>query len=364
VPIDSDGPITLSSGALNIGDHTGSGDSIYHGPVTAAMGTVLWVTGGGGISTFLGSVDADYVRNYSGTAFNYEGQLSQPANRYISGNELHRTCAGIRHADCHGNNKCDSANNPLEMTFDTLNVESGIADFHEIDLNLQHLRVGRGGSTSETILRAGDISVANSFDWGSGTLTGPGTDLSLAVGSETTFFNVNGAGGVFWELNGRTLNNHGTVHLVTNPWLRTILFSGGSTLNNYGTLRSDSLYNFELRTSGTGETFNNYGTVTQAGSGGINGSLVFNNFGTVNVDTEYMTFDGGGTNAGTIIGASGTKMRFSGTTSLQPGSMITSDGDVEFNDMLIDQIAGHSGAGNFGTLAPITVNLSSAVMSL
>jgi hypothetical protein len=123
----------------------------------------------------------------------------------------------------------------------TLAVD-GSADFHGTALSVADLTLGGPQQyVADATLTAGDITVTDRFDWLSGTVNGPGTALTIALPASLLLSQNWAAGGVFWQLDGRALNNYGTATVVFQPTGnvgQALLLSGGAAFNNHGASRS------------------------------------------------------------------------------------------------------------------------------
>jgi hypothetical protein len=155
LPINSDGPITLSSGALNLGDHTAGTDSIYHGAVTAGPGTLLWLTGGNSASTFYGAFDVDHVIYYTGTAFNFYGSYHSIRTDAAAETNITGPVIGFGTLNVQGTmNIAPAVGGPVTLTFDSLNING-------------------------TLNTPDDLIVTGGFSLNGGTVAGSGTLLEL-----------------------------------------------------------------------------------------------------------------------------------------------------------------------------------------
>jgi hypothetical protein len=230
------------------------------------------------------------------------------------------------------------------------------ADFHGTALTLADLSLSGVGNVSpltSTSLRAGGVTINHQFTWGSGTLSGPGT-TTIAAGATLVLSHNAGAGGTFWDLDGRVLNNYGTAQFFAAPFDETLLLSGGSVFNNYGSFQGANGRTVVVSGSGTGEVFNNYGTIAQAGSQQMAFELPVNNSGTVNVPTGLLAMDGGGNDSGSIVGAAGASVRLGGTMTLAPpvlGQASTSVDTLAWSGATLNyQIAGPNPGTGFNQI--------------
>jgi hypothetical protein len=119
----------------------------------------------------------------------------------------------------------------------------------------------------------------------------------------------------------------------TNDWSGAgdvILVNG--TFNNLPGAIFQARSEGDFRWNGGVNTFNNAGTFVKTGTNAIMfASVQFNNAGLVNLDEGTLSFSGGGTNSGTINLPAGTSLILGGNHSFLPGSALTGDGTVNFD---------------------------------
>jgi hypothetical protein len=169
--------------------------------------------------------------------------------------------------------------------------------------------------------------------------------------------------------NGHTLNNGGYATWTDgNIWL-----TNGSTLNNLAGATFDALTDQPLqKTYGTTPTFNNAGTFRKAAGAGttylgedVNGEVLFNNSGEVDVLTGTLRFLGGGTSSGSFVVAAGATLDFGpGTHNLTAASCISGAGNVRLSADLLSRVgtvnvAGTYSVGGDTSLPAGTLNLLS-----
>jgi hypothetical protein len=165
----------------------------------------------------------------------------------------------------------------------------------------------------------GNLVVAGTLTWNSGTMSGNGTTtinsggfLALTTGATKTV--------------SRTVNNSGAATISGGSG--TLQITSGSVFNNLSptgtfTVQTDSIF------SNTG-TFNNSGTFTRNTSAGIVSiQLNFINSGTVNVVTGTLRFLVGTSTHGGTYNFTGADLEFTGGTH-------TVDGSLTGTDLLID----------------------------
>jgi hypothetical protein len=166
---------------------------------------------------------------------------------------------------------------------------------------------------------SGTLIVWGNFVWNSGTMSGSGrtiveTNSTLQINSE------------FASLNTRTLENAGTTKF-TGPGSLTV--TGGAAVTN----RPGALLHVQNAAS-IGGVFNNgrldnAGTFRKSGSGTatFGTGVLFNNTGTVEIETGTLSLAGGGTNSSTFTTAPTAIMEWTGGTfTLIPGSHLNGTG--------------------------------------
>ena len=187
---------------------------------------------------------------------------------------------------------------------DTVHITSGVTVTLNTSADCADVTLGTAGS-NPTLTGSGTLTVRGDFLWTSGMMSGSGRTI-LEPGA--TLDLANPGAGVF-SLNTRTLENGGT-----------ILWSGAGNLNMSSgaviTNRVGAL--FEIRTAAGpsaasgANRFDNAGTFRKAASGGtttVGGSVAFNNFGTVELQTGTLLCSGAFNNNGTVSLSPGTTNR-------------------------------------------------------
>ena len=171
--------------------------------------------------------------------------------------------------------------------------------------------------TGVAVTGAGNLTLNGAFTWSAGTIQGAGAFTS---GGTTK---LDGADKV---LAGRTFDANGPVN-----WNGTglLTLSNGATFNNNATMTVSN--DFQMIGTGTGpNTFNNAGTFTKS-AGNITGFIttIFNNSGTVNVDSGKLSFNGGSNSSGTFNVAGGAILEFgTGTHVLDAASSVAGAGNL------------------------------------
>ncbi len=345
LPIDSNGPITLSAGSLDLGDHYGSTPSIINGAVTGAVGTLFYLTGGSSVSTFVGDFSADQVDFYDAATYQFQGAYQS---------------------------NLSTTNGTVTMTgpiggFGTLNVNGGVLD-------LTAATLAPGATTLSSLTIGGTLRVAANF-MVTGAFNDNGTlDAAGGTGSVTANGGMSLAGGATLDgytlvnplnqaavltgdltLDQAALDNYGMMTLYAG----TLQMSGGSTIDNFGAILGEAASNTALTISAAdvGEAFQNdaNGTVTQVTTGALRFlNVAFDNNSAnmlaVYVEAGGLEIDGGGVSSGNFQVDSGAALQCNGTfggtvtmaadtlldftgafaTSLEPSSQIVSAGTVEF----------------------------------
>jgi hypothetical protein len=181
------------------------------------------------------------------------------------------------------------------------------------------------------------VTVTTQLTWNnSGTMKGTGITVLAATATMSL-----GGDGTNEFLDTRTFNNAGKAN-----WLAS---SGGFGLYNDATFNNQSGGVFTIScdqpffSSGVTGQFNNLsgGTFTKSAGAGTTtfSGIIFNNAGTVNVNSGILAMNQGGTSTGSWVLAGGTKLTFSGfldnlnsaTTSITGnGSVLVSGGEVDF----------------------------------
>jgi hypothetical protein len=186
------------------------------------------------------------------------------------------------------------------------------------------------GAATRTVTGAGDLVVNGLLTWTAGEMSGTGQ--TTANGGLT----LSGIG--FKNLTGRTFNNAG---LAT--WTAGIIYATlDSVFNNLSGATLDSQADTSFLGNGdTTPVFNNQGLFLKSAGTGVTqfqAGIVFNNAGTVEVDSGTVSFKTGGTHVGSFTGMDGTTLAFLARTvagsmdehDFLPGSSIISTGTVQF----------------------------------
>ena len=180
-----------------------------------------------------------------------------------------------------------------------------------------------GATLSGGILTGSGLVTFNGpTTWSGGTMSGAG--VKQVPAGETLAINVSGNGHLY--LDGTTLQNQGTISYTGSSY--QFYNKNGAILENQASglvdLQNDRT--FLISAGGTQPTINNAGTFRKSAGAGISATpAVFNNTGTVNVQTGTLSLEGGGTVGGTYDIASGATIQFNGGTHTLNG-VVTSTG--------------------------------------
>src|SRR5262249_41049393 len=156
-----------------------------------------------------------------------------------------------------------------------------------------------------------------------GTMSGTGSTVSNSTLTVTTMPFFGGP-----ALDGRTLANAGTLVLTGTGDFGIF---NGAVLNNEGTFLAQS--NARLAGSGAAGVINNSGDLRKNSSSGTTTiiNLVFNNSGTVEVETGTLAVTAPGESTGSMSVSAGAVLVFnSGTYNLRSSSSVDGDGTVQF----------------------------------
>ena len=166
-----------------------------------------------------------------------------------------------------------------------------------------------------------DATTLNGTLWDNGTLS-----LATPI-TQTGTLTIGGSTRKYLDAQ---LNNTGNI--TTNVGAsRVVYFQDGAILNNSGNFELQSGVFDNVSSSAVG-TFNNSGTLKKTTTENGEISVIFNNTGTVNVESGILTIGGGGVSDGGIFNiASGKTLKFGGSHSgytLGNGSKINGNGNL------------------------------------
>lgn len=177
-----------------------------------------------------------------------------------------------------------------------------------------------GGTLSGT----GTLTVNSTMSWSSGRMDGGG-NTTIASGATLTI-----SSGSNHDLYARTLTNQGTINYTGTG---DLVVQNGVVDNQAGALidlQTDQFFN----DNGLSNTFTNAGTLRKSGGTGTSdfeGPIVFNNTGTVDVQTGTLSLSRTGTSTGAFTVSSGATLDFDGgggTQNLNAGSSVTGAGNL------------------------------------
>jgi len=178
----------------------------------------------------------------------------------------------------------------------------GNAEFNgQASLNLGNttLTVGSQLSLAGGANTFSNGTVAGTLTWTGGSLAG-----SLTVASKSVF-NMNCGGGNGF-LYGLVLTNYGTVNWTNTPLYGRM--NQNAQIYNYGLWNAQSDNTFVGGNDGGTSLFDNFGTFLKSGNAGttiLDGNIVFNNTGTVTVESGTLAIKGGGTGTGSTFATTG-----------------------------------------------------------
>ncbi len=216
------------------------------------------------------------------------------------------------------------------FTFDAI-ISGGTVTLDQ-NITIEALALN-GGTITGAAATNFTLTLNDLFTWTSGTIGGPGTVVATdGITFSTTNSKTLGNG----SNTGRTLVNSGVANLSGGPLL--ISSSGGanpgSLFQNNGTFNAlDEADISNNNFGGNAGRFANAGTFNKSGAGTTTDiSALFDNTGTVNVDSGTLSLGGGASTGGTFAVDSGATLRFcGGTHTINNTSSITGAGDVRFN---------------------------------
>jgi hypothetical protein len=352
------GAATLTTNSvLNIGFGSGSGG--FNGLVLTNYGTVNWSNGN------LVGVNERNAQIYNYGLWNAQGDntfLGQGAG----GTTLFDNFGTFRKSGNAGTTILDA--NVVFNNTGTVNVESGTLDIGGgtssggdftttggAAINFISTAYNFGNST--TFAGTGSFvtggatfggTIAGTLGWGSGSLSGVLTVASNSV-FDIVFAGGNGA------FNGLVLTNYGTVN-----WTNTTLVGvngRNAQIYNYGVWNAQSDNTFQGQGAGGTTLFENFGTFRKSGNTGttiLDGNVVFNNTGTVNVGSGTLDIQGGGINSG------------GGTFTTANGGLLNLDGIIFANSATISSstVVGLGGDTTIiGALTAANLQLVSGTLS-
>jgi lipopolysaccharide export system protein LptA len=309
----------LSNGVLNL---SGSGTEYFYATLTNA-GTVNW--SGTANLRFYNFGPSGYtggVVNQAGALFNVQNDQTMDSNQ---GLPIFSNAGTFQ--------KSAGTNTTINVIFNNsgaMNVSSGTVTFNGSGTDngtvtgTGNVSVTGGtmtinGAVPNLVLAGGTVTGANgsfaNLTWSSGTLQGTNIVTGLASWTGGTL----GVGAVLTIASNAVLNisgsaakylfgllvNAGTINWSGTGYLQLYFYapSGytGGILNQAGALFN--VQNDQTISSGQGTPiFNNAGTFVKSAGTNTTISVVFNNSGVLNLASGTVTFNGGGTDNGTVTG--------------------------------------------------------------
>jgi hypothetical protein len=321
------GTVQVSSGTLSL---QGGGGCLGTGTMTVANGAGLDF--GGGVFRFV-----------AGTTLDGSGVVTFSAGTVIFNGTYNLTAAGVSTFTTIQGATVRFAGT-LTSLGGILNLSSGTADFHRA-VSINTLNQSGG-----TLSGSAGLTVTNFFTWTGGSMVGTGA-VSVAA---TATMALSGSSGK--SLDGWTLNNQGT---GTFSGTGTLSLANGAAFNNGGTF---TIMNDEgFLASGLTPTIGNTGTFIKSSSTNTTEiDALFNNSGTVQVNSGTLYLAGGGSSTGSFAVASGATLKFSGfSTLLASGSSVTGAGAVVFVSGTTDVEGTYNTTGATSVLGGVVNFLSS-----
>ncbi|HYV20007.1 MAG TPA: hypothetical protein VFC25_13365 [Verrucomicrobiae bacterium] len=284
LPVTNDGTLSIETGTLAL-----TGGGTLNGPTSGLAGATLRFAGGSFTLSAGSSVVVPNVAVTTGTV-NISGAYTASATTISGGTTTFLPAATL------------NGLGSLTMALGTLDLQSGEA-----------VSVPTLDFTGGTLQGSDTVTVAGATNWSAGAFSGSGvTNLNGPL-------TITGAS-VKDITAGRTLN----VAAATS-WSGTggIRMGGGAVLHNSSTWTALNDTAMTANLGGSGR-FDNQAGATFRKSTGVDSTLftvVFDNEGTLDIQTGTITFSGGGTSTGSIAGASGTTVQNqAGSYELAPGS--------------------------------------------
>ncbi len=294
--LNNSGSVQVLSGRLNL-----NGGGASSGPYSAAAGTTLEFSGGTHELSAGATVSGDGAVEFSGGAVNLHAAYNVGGGTNFSGGVVHfgGSVAGV------------SSN---------LAIASGGAyfDWDPITFSTVNLSGGALGGVR-------DITVTGLTTWTGGTLEEGG---SIATGGGMA------VSGLLDKFLHRVLNNSGTVTWTGTGFIHSTTSSAGGRFNNLATGVFDMQEDCRMTYSvAAGAKFSNAGLFKKSGGSGTGQvDWIFDNTGTVQVQSGRLKLTGGGTSSGPFSVDPGAVLEFaSGLFELHAGASIGGGGGVVFS---------------------------------
>jgi len=184
-----------------------------------------------------------------------------------------------------------------------------------------HFRLSAG-----TLTGNGFLSIGKGFDWSGGTITGTGGSELQGNG----FGTISGADGPM-VLDGRTFNNYGSISYTATT--QSLMLQNGATLGTYGTfdVQVDGAITCGCALPPLIKVAPNGVLMKSGGSGIFSIQAPLENTATIYSFSGTLQFTAGGTHTGGFYAFGGGKVQWAGgSTTFQPFSNISGDGQIEF----------------------------------
>jgi hypothetical protein len=332
--------ILNSNSVLNIVAGGGNG---FNGLVLTNYGTVNWTN-----TPLYG------IRGNNAQIYNYGLWNAQSGNMFVGGNNEGTTLfdnfgtflkSGDTGAASLDNSVVFNNTGTVNVQSGSLNIGqgtssggnfttsgAGILNFSSFTFANTNTFTGNGSYVAGGATFAG--TVAGTLNWDGGSLNGV---LTVAGNS---FFNI-GLGGADGDFYGLTLTNYGTV-----AWTNTPLYGENdqnAQIYNYGLWNAQSDNAFGGGNHGGTSLFDNFGTFLKSGNTGstvLDGNVLFNNTGTVTVESGSLNIGRGTSSGGNFTTAGGQTVNVSSFTFTNTNTFIGSGSYVAGGATFAGTIAG------------------------
>lgn len=210
-----------------------------------------------------------------------------------------------------------------------LRIEGGTLDLLDAILEINTLEF-----TGGVLAGTGEVTVTGQMDWSGGVMRGAGV-TRIAPGAVLNQWGAT-------ELDGRTLENAGTVNFVDPDGFDILLWlSEGATLRNLPGGVLDVQSELTVHRSGSNSnTLDNQGLLRKSGPGEARIWTLLHNSGAVEVQEGRLGALGGGVSSGAFTVAAGAVLEFTDDHMLDANSTISGAGDVEFTNFGTTTISG------------------------
>jgi Ig-like domain-containing protein/List-Bact-rpt repeat protein len=335
VTFNNSGLVDIQTGRLTL-----NGSGTHSGRFEIAAGASLNFSGGAGTHV----ADAASVITGAGDLI-VSGGVTATLAGLVNPSGAHTFSAGT--ANLNGTYIC--TNNPVMISGATVNF-NGTSTVAAVNLSSGSL----GGTAA--------LSVMDTMNWSGGNMIGTGRTI-IPSGASLNLIN-----GAIVTLNNRTLENAGTA-----------IWSGGAGMNiNFAVITNRAGGLFELRNNVSfilqagSSRFDNAGALRKVIGGGTStfgSGVIFNNYGTAEIQTGTLLFSSACTNSGAFALSPGTTLRFAGGGSASGSFMIPPTALAEWtaNTFTLNPGVLLNGAGLYkinGAAAALTCNATATVENL